>query len=115
MGFWDRVKRQIKKLNTTQEWVANKAGIGLGTFHGWIAKGVLPRVDQALAIAAALNTTLDGLLLDDQLKTHKSDLRLSIDKKLDQLTDSQLQATYAFLTTAFPDSQSGLGEIARHA
>lgn len=115
MDFWDRVKQRIKNLNTTQEWVAKKAGIGLGTFHGWIAKGVLPRADQAVSIAVALDSTLEYLILGDLPVVQKSNIRLSVDAILDHLTESQLQATYAFLTTAFPDTKSGLGEIARHA
>jgi transcriptional regulator with XRE-family HTH domain len=61
--FWENVKREIKLQNTTQEWVAKKAGISFNTFQGWIAKGIFPRANEALRIAAALNASVEFLAL----------------------------------------------------
>jgi transcriptional regulator with XRE-family HTH domain len=62
MEYWARVKKLIKSQNTTQEWLANHCEISLNTFKGWIAKKVLPNAAQAVAIAAALNTTVEYLV-----------------------------------------------------
>ena len=62
MDFWDRVKARIKQQNTTQEWVAGQAGVVVGSFRGWIAKGRKPDADRAVAIAAALGTTVEQLV-----------------------------------------------------
>jgi transcriptional regulator with XRE-family HTH domain len=60
--FWENVKREIKNQNTTQDWVAKKAGISFNTFQGWIAKGIFPRVNEAARIASALAVTIDYLV-----------------------------------------------------
>jgi transcriptional regulator with XRE-family HTH domain len=62
MGFWDRVKSEIKSQNTTQEWVATKAGQKLRTFQGWISREIMPNADQAQAIASALGVTVEYLV-----------------------------------------------------
>jgi transcriptional regulator with XRE-family HTH domain len=60
--FWDTVKETIRDHDTTQEWVAKKAGVSFNTLHGWISKGVLPRADDAVRIARALNTSVEYLV-----------------------------------------------------
>lgn len=62
MDFWDRVNESVKSQRTTQEWVAGRAGISHNTFRGWISKKVLPRADQAQAIAKALGVTVEYLV-----------------------------------------------------
>ena len=59
--FWENVKKEIKAQNTTQEWVAKNSGISFNTFQGWISKGVYPRVNEAIRIAASLNTSVEYL------------------------------------------------------
>jgi transcriptional regulator with XRE-family HTH domain len=60
--FWENVKKEIKLQNTTQEWVAKKADISFNTFQGWISKEIYPRVNEAVRIAAALNTSVEYLM-----------------------------------------------------
>jgi len=60
--FWENVKKEIKSQNTTQEWVARKAGISFNTFQGWISKAIYPRVNEAVRIAAALDTSVEYLV-----------------------------------------------------
>jgi transcriptional regulator with XRE-family HTH domain len=60
--FWENVKKEIKLQNTTQEWVAKKAGVSFNTFQGWISKAIYPRVNEAVRIAAALNTSIEYLV-----------------------------------------------------
>jgi transcriptional regulator with XRE-family HTH domain len=60
--FWGNVNREIKQQNITQEWVAKKTGISFHTLHGWIAKGIFPRVNEAARIAAILNVSVEYLM-----------------------------------------------------
>jgi len=60
--FWENVKKEIKLQNTTHEWVAKKAGISFNTFQGWISKAIYPRVNEAVRIAAVLDTSVEYLL-----------------------------------------------------
>lgn len=61
MEFWDRVKDEITRQNTTQEWVANKSGVNVGTFRGWVSKKRIPDVMEAARIADSLGVSLDIL------------------------------------------------------
>jgi transcriptional regulator with XRE-family HTH domain len=61
--FWENIKKEIRRQNTTQEWVAKKAGISFNTFQGWISKGIYPRVNDAVRIALALDTSVENLAL----------------------------------------------------
>jgi transcriptional regulator with XRE-family HTH domain len=60
--FWENVKREIKNQNTTQEWVAKRAGISFNTLQGWISKGIYPRVNEAVRIAVSLNISVEYLV-----------------------------------------------------
>jgi hypothetical protein len=60
--FWENVQKEIRRQNTTQEWVAKKAEISFGTFQGWIAKGIFPRANEAVRIAATLDTSVEFLV-----------------------------------------------------
>jgi transcriptional regulator with XRE-family HTH domain len=59
--FWENVKKEIKSQNTTQEWIAKVSGISFNTFQGWMSKGIYPRVNEAIRIAASLNTSVEYL------------------------------------------------------
>ena len=61
--FWENVKKEIKLQNTTHEWVAKNSGISFNTFQGWISKGLFPRVNEAVRIAASLNTSVEYLVI----------------------------------------------------
>lgn len=60
--FWSNVKKLIKEQNTTQEWVANTAGISFRTFQNWMTRKRLPDADEAFKIASALGTTVEYLV-----------------------------------------------------
>jgi transcriptional regulator with XRE-family HTH domain len=59
--FWILVKKEIKKQNTTQEWLARKAEIPLGTLKQQIHHKRTPDVLQAFAIAEALEVPIEYL------------------------------------------------------
>jgi len=60
--FWENVKQEIKRQNTTQDWVAKQADISFDTFAGWIAKSRFPRLNEGVRIACALNTSVEYLI-----------------------------------------------------
>lgn len=62
MELWNRVKGTIKRENTTQDWVAERSGISLSTFKGWIAINRLPSVTEDYRIAQTLNTCVEYLV-----------------------------------------------------
>lgn len=62
MDFWHRFNSQVRLQNTTQEWIATKAGVNVATLRSWIARRRLPRVDEAYALAQALEVSLEWLL-----------------------------------------------------
>jgi transcriptional regulator with XRE-family HTH domain len=60
--FWQRVKELIKSQKTTQEWVANTAGVSFNNFKQQIFHNRIPTADEAVGIAKALNTTVEYLV-----------------------------------------------------
>ena len=86
--FWKNVKTEIKSQNTTQEWVAKKSGISFNTFQGWMSKGIFPRVNEAVRIAASLNTSVE-YLINGSVQNNKKALEIicqslpKIQEKLD--------------------------------
>jgi transcriptional regulator with XRE-family HTH domain len=62
MDFWTRLKDQIKKKNTTQEWIAGKIGVPFGTFRSWLRRKSYPDIKQGLEIAELLDTTVEYLV-----------------------------------------------------
>jgi transcriptional regulator with XRE-family HTH domain len=57
------VQEEIKNQKTTQEWVSHRADVSMNTFQGWISKGVFPRLDDAVRIAEALDTTVEYFMV----------------------------------------------------
>jgi transcriptional regulator with XRE-family HTH domain len=62
MDFWTRLKAQIKKKNTTQEWIATKIGVPFGTFRKWLTRKTYPDLREGLEIAALLDTSAEYLV-----------------------------------------------------
>lgn len=62
MDIWERIKAEIRKQNTTQEWVAQHSKINVRTFQGWFTKRTVPKVDDAVAIASTLGVTVEYLV-----------------------------------------------------
>ena len=70
--FWKNVQKEVKTQNTTQEWVAMNSGINFHTFQGWISKGIFPRLNEAIRIAASLNTSVEYLTSGSVQNNNKS-------------------------------------------
>jgi DNA-binding XRE family transcriptional regulator len=62
MDFWTRLREQIKKKNTTQEWIAAKIGVPFGTFRNWLVRKTYPDLKEGLEIAALLDTSAEYLV-----------------------------------------------------
>jgi len=117
MDFWLRVKDKIRRENTTQEWVANAAGINVSTFRGWITKKVMPNVDQALAIAEALDTSVEYLVKGQALKAGHGDdiselvkLYRSLSPELQAVALAQIRALSGAKAPQSADAFFGAGQ-----
>ena len=62
MDFWDRLRAEVKRNNTTQEWVAEQVGGPFGTFRKWLARRTMPNADQMLTLAKVLGTSVESLM-----------------------------------------------------
>lgn len=61
-NFWDCVGSELEHQKTNYEWLCQASNIHKSTLSGWRNRNVLPRVDEALRIAKALNVSLDSLI-----------------------------------------------------
>ncbi|WP_041866103.1 helix-turn-helix domain-containing protein [Sediminispirochaeta smaragdinae] len=93
MDFIDRVKEELRNQKKTQEWLAWKAGISYNTLKGWTAKGRLPNVEQATAIAKALNTTVEYLVTGEEADSWQPPHRYAdLFNLLEELDEPELEA-----------------------
>lgn len=60
--FWNNVKELLDIQNLTQKELSAKTGINLGTLKNQICREVIPDAVEAVAIAQALNTTVEYLV-----------------------------------------------------
>ena len=60
--FWKIVKELLDIQNLTQKELSAKTGINLGTLKNQICREVIPDAVEAVAIAKALNTTVEYLV-----------------------------------------------------
>lgn len=62
MDFFERVKALAKQNKTTIESVVKEAGLTIDSYNSYRRHGNLPRADEAVKIAQALNTTVEFLV-----------------------------------------------------
>jgi transcriptional regulator with XRE-family HTH domain len=62
MNFWERLKDRIKDRNLTQEGVARKLKIPIGTFKNWMLRQTYPDAKEAALLAELLDTTVEHLV-----------------------------------------------------
>jgi transcriptional regulator with XRE-family HTH domain len=62
MDFWTRLKNEIKKKNTTQEWIAGKIGVPFGTLRKWLTRKTYPDIREGVEIAKLLDTSAEYLV-----------------------------------------------------
>jgi transcriptional regulator with XRE-family HTH domain len=68
MDFWIRLKNEIKKKNTTQEWIAGKIGVPLSTFRKWMTRKTYPNLKEGTEIAKLLDTSAEYLVTGTELE-----------------------------------------------
>lgn len=52
----------LRKMGKRRSWLSKKTGIPFSTISTWQSQNRIPRLDQAYAIAKALNVTLEQLI-----------------------------------------------------
>jgi len=81
MTFGYRLKEEIKRQGMTQNEVGLKAGLGENTIKHYIANNQLPRVDNAVAIAQVLGTTVEWLMTGEcPIRLEKHEIKILVDK-----------------------------------
>jgi transcriptional regulator with XRE-family HTH domain len=62
MDFWERLRDTLKGKDLTQEWLARKINVPIGTFKNWLTRGTYPNAQQVVDIAKLLNTSAEYLV-----------------------------------------------------
>lgn len=68
MEFFDRVKALVRERNTTIKAVVNAAGLSLNTYDTLKKRNNLPRANEAIIIAKALDTSVEYLVTGEANK-----------------------------------------------
>ena len=61
-AFWKRVKILLKDKGASQIAVAKACGRSINTFRGWMAKDIIPPLEDAFEIAQYLGVSLEYLV-----------------------------------------------------
>ena len=115
MDYWKRINAEIKRQKVTQDWVANNAGINFGTFRGWITRKRLPRVNEAVAIALTLNTTVEYLATGKDYNDPWILKNIMFITECKQLTEDQLSMIKTVVHTELTQSATPKKEPQREA
>ena len=74
MDWFDRVKERVKLKGTTIEAVAAKADLSRDSYNTYRRRGLLPRVNEGIAIAEALDTSVEYLAKGNEGAQYVRDL-----------------------------------------
>lgn len=86
-----RMSLLLTRLNKKRPWLSQQSGVPIGTISGWY-RGRIPRADHLLAVAKALDTTVEYLLDGSQVTENKSTpARARIGRWLDLLSDDEVE------------------------
>lgn len=66
MAFWENVEALRKEQNTSYRWLTHKMGMSETTVSSMRKAGTEPRASDAARIAAALGTTVEFLVQDEE-------------------------------------------------
>lgn len=84
MDFYLRVKQLAKKKKLSLQELIISIGLNHDSYYSLQKAGNLPRADEALTIAQALNTTVEYLLMGTELKDHEDIILDDMQKVIDQ-------------------------------
>jgi transcriptional regulator with XRE-family HTH domain len=62
VDFWERLKDTIKDKDLTQEWIAAKIHVPIGTFKNWLTRRTYPNAKQIVEIGHLLDTSAEYLV-----------------------------------------------------
>lgn len=86
MDFYENVKKLVKNNNFTLRIFIESLGINYDTYNGQKRLNNLPRADEAVKIAQALNTTVEFLVTGEETNKDKQTLE-TIKTKLNEVLD----------------------------
>lgn len=72
--FYERIKELAKKKNITVKNLIEACGINYDSYNSCKRYGNLPRADEALSIARALNTSVEYLVSGEEKKDKSDDI-----------------------------------------
>jgi len=94
--FWEMVKKEVERQNTSFEWLYQKTKIPKGTFSSWKNRKIIPRADEAYLIANSLMVSIEYLLTGcDSASSISNNTISEISKTIPFLDDYDLQAILA--------------------
>ncbi|MDR1902143.1 MAG: helix-turn-helix domain containing protein [Treponema sp.] len=104
MLFWKIVKKEVERQKTSYGYLYRKTGIPKGTFSAWKSRKIMPRADEALAIAHALEVSLDYLLTGAEPKKRPSNPKIrEIVERIGLLDERDLKAVSALVNCLTDD------------
>lgn len=72
LDFWLRVKAKLEYQGLTQRELAARIDVSYNTLQSWINRNRLPNAEQAVKVAATLNTSVE-FLVTGRRSQNKSD------------------------------------------
>ena len=75
MDFFERVKLLVKTKNTTIKTLVEDLGLNYGSYNTLRKSNNLPRADEAVKIAQALNTTVEYLVTGEDSNPAEIELK----------------------------------------
>ena len=79
--FWNKVNIQLTKMNKSVEWLCHETGLSLRTMKNRMAKGIQPRLNDAVKILEVFNTTLEefcGITVHTYIPEQESESALTV-------------------------------------
>jgi len=91
--FWTEVDKGLVAHKQRRPWLAARTGISLGRINNWYVRGTLPRVDDAVRIADALEIPVRQLVTgEEELNlNHLPPQGQDLLKRFTSLSDAQKQ------------------------
>jgi transcriptional regulator with XRE-family HTH domain len=86
MDFYENVKQLVKTNNLTLRSFIESLGINYDSYNSCKKYNNLPRADEAVKIAQALNTTVEFLVTGEEINEDKQTLE-TIKTKLNEVLD----------------------------
>jgi transcriptional regulator with XRE-family HTH domain len=94
--FWEMIKKEVERQQTSFEWLYRKTRIPKGTFSSWKSRNIIPRADEAFRIAEALKVSVEYLLTGaDRPKKLSNPIVHEINETIPFFDDNDLKTIHA--------------------